>query len=303
MRSVNRSRLKVAIQHNKLISFLFSPFIKVRRALIHKRNRRKTEKYDEFRKKIVDGTVILQSVNFCGEFEIDSRSDILKRFFFEGEYERENTKKAIKYVSLEKDILDIGANIGLYTVFFAKINPGRRVLAIEPTNHAMELLERNLQRNGIKDSVVLYKGVATDQECEVQITLIPGMEEYSTIGEKMAYQVDAHPKIQSYQVPGNKIDYLVEKYKLTPGFIKIDTEGSEFKVLSGAAQVLKKYRPVLLSELDDKYLTKFGNTSLEVINLLKDYGYQVIDLMTEQEPRIPFSGEILAIPFEYREVK
>lgn len=291
------NRLKARIRHNRLLSALFYAPITIRHFFLELRTKKLENAYQNLLRFIEHGTVAARVPGFGYVFEFDIRSDILKRIVILGEYEQKLLEIVGKYVKPEMNVLDIGANIGLYTVLFAKkIASGRRVLAVEPTPNALRLLERNLQNNGVTDAVVVYEGVAADKAGKHIIKTIPGKEEYSTLGDRIHHAYLRNLSHVDMEVPGETIDHLVEKFGITPGFIKIDTEGAEFSALSGAEKTLKGYHPVILAELADKHLTNFGHSARQVVDLLIKCGYEVIDVATGEPPLHPFEGEILALP-------
>jgi len=93
--------------------------------------------------------------------------------------------------------------------------------------------------------------------------------------------------VKQMLVAGDTIDNLVERFALQPGFIKVDTEGAELDVLSGARQTVAKYRPVIVCESwPDEHMIAANRDPGAVTRLLRGYGYDVL----EQE------GEIIAVP-------
>jgi len=60
---------------------------------------------------------------------------------------------------------------------------------------------------------------------------------------------------------------------------------------------LKKYRPIILSELSDNMMTLLGNRSEDVIQMLREFNYKIINALNVNiSIRSPFNGNILAIP-------
>jgi FkbM family methyltransferase len=220
---------------------------------------------------------------FQGEFLLDRRSHIFERIAIDGHYEPDLVQYCKKHLVGNKDVLDVGANIGFYTVMFAKNIHGRRVLAVEPTKNALMRLRKNIALNQVEDRVVVFEGAVSNKASKVTMSVIPGKEEYSSIG------VMEHPSIVTEQcvleeVDSSTIDDLVERFTLEPGFMKVDVEGGEYLVFSGAKKVLSTYRPIILSELSDFLLKKNGASSMDVINLLKRYDYDVMDPMSPKAP-------------------
>ena len=64
-------------------------------------------------------------------------------------------------------------------------------------------------------------------------------------------------------------------------FIKLDAEGFELFVLQGAIETLKRNRPLILIEQDDRWGTRYGQSAAQGLALLKDIGARVIAEMPE----------------------
>lgn len=295
------NRAKEIIRGSRLLFFLLFPAIYMRRLVMRLRMRPLERYYDDFYEytfdSVEEGSLVVTVPEFQGVFEIDFRSHLLKRVLKARQYEPEIVEVVKKYTDADKDVLDVGANIGFFSVLFSQlVSTNNRVVAIEPTPLALHYLRRNLQRNNCLSSVEIFEGVMTDTEGMVELRTVPGMEEYSSLGS-IVESIGADPQVTSIEVYGSTLDKLVLDKSLQPGFIKIDTEGAEYLVLSGAKNTLEKYRPVILSELSDKYLATLGHTAKMVVNLLERNGYCVLNAKSVDEPIIfPFVGEILAVP-------
>ena len=291
-----KETIKQFLKKNKLTHTLLFPLIWKRRNIVIKRNEKKRQFLQELSSSVIGGSLIVDMPDYRGEFEIDIRSHVLHVILLYSDYESEMVGLIEKYLNPDKDVVDIGANIGLHTVLFSKLlGPGKKVLAVEPTPNALVYLQSNLLRNNCVKNVEVFKGIATDTEGQFCLNTIEGMEEYSTIGQMN------HPNISGYKasainVKGTTIDKLVSSHQLSPGFIKIDTEGAEFKVLTGAREVLNTFRPIILSELSEKLLSAQGNSCKDVYNYLNSFNYKIYDADTLIPVTGPLEGEILAIP-------
>ena len=295
----NWPEIKSFIKSNKFLYYLLLPVILARRIVIQNKYRHFDKFYDSLRGLVDSGSLIVSVPDFEGVFEISFHSDILKVILRDMHYETKIVEVAKRHIDPQRDVIDIGANIGLFTNLFSKLISGNnRILAIEPAPSAIGYLRRNLERNDCTKSVIIYEGAAIGRESLVKLNIVPGMEEYSSLGKIMHSAVKNKSSI-SIEVNGSTLDNLVDEFNLKPGFIKIDTEGAEYSVISGATKTLAKNKPVILSELSDTYLSSHGDTSKKVVDLLQSLGYQVLDAM---EPSIsityPFHGEILAIPLD-----
>ena len=284
-----KQKIKKFIKNNRFTSNLISFFLNKRSRF---ENRQQTS-WDTFYSNIIEGNLVVTLNNIYGKFEMDVRSHILKRILISKVYEPEIVDLVSKNIDPSKDAINIGANIGLFTNLIAyELNFNNKVLAIEPTPSAFKLLEANIERNGNSIKVLTYNGIATDKIGNYNINIIPGNEEYSSIGE-MVHQSVKNKKHISIEVKGETIDNLVLRNNLNPGIIVMDVEGAEFHVLTGAIETLKKYHPTIIMELDDNLLCKQNSNSKQVIKFLENLKYNIID----SESNIldfPFTGNIVA---------
>lgn len=284
-------------QKYTLIKTLMDPIQRLRTSAYQKRRAGKREVVRNLRSVLIsDPQIALEE--FQGIFSIDRRSDLFERIVIDGQYEPDLVRYCKKHLALNRDVIDIGANVGFYTVMFAKNIQGRRVLAIEPTKNALMRLRKNVVANQVEERVVVFEGVAVDSARAVTMRVIPGKEEYSSIGAM------EHPSIVSEQfvseeVASSTIDDLVDRFNLDPGFMKVDVEGAEHLVFSGAKKILSTNRPIILSELSDFLLTKNGVSSMDVITLLRHYDYDVIDPLNPQAPvGWKAFGDVMCFPRE-----
>jgi hypothetical protein len=143
---------------------------------------------------------------------------------------------------------------------------------------------------------LIFGGVASDHVGEDELSIVPGREEYSSLGS-MTHPSITGTKYESVKVASSTVDNLVTEHDLDPGFVKMDVEGMEHVVLNGMRDILKYKKPFILSELSDPLLRKNGSSSKEVINFITGYGYHLIDPIDENLPPGKRTyGDILCIP-------
>ena len=249
----------------------------------------------EISSQIKGGSLILDVKDYKGTFEIDFRSDVLQRLLIYNDYEKEIVQLIEKYIDPKKDVLDVGANIGLHTVLFSKlINANKKVLAFEPTPNALKYLRNNLHNNNCDDKVIIYDGIATDSNGQFELNIIEGMEEYSAVSKINHPNVHGKKSV-AIKVQGNTIDAVVAQYDLNPGFIKIDTEGAEHFVFEGAKETINKYKPVIISELSDNLLKAQGFNCERIFENLKRIGYKIYDANSFKPASNKFEGNFIAI--------
>jgi FkbM family methyltransferase len=144
-------------------------------------------------------------------------------------------------------VIDVGANLGQWTVPLArKVGTAGRVFAVEPAPRAAASLESTLSASALYQAKLIrcaigdHDGVA---EFAVPVVTSPLIDSgMARIGAACAGQ-------EALQVPLRSLDSLAAEHDLAAlDLIKIDTEGHERRVLDGAADILRRHRPVLVIE-------------------------------------------------------
>lgn len=178
-----------------------------------------------------------------------------------GEWAEPELELLEQFISYGDTILDIGANIGTHTLFFAKlVSPSGCVFAYEPQRITFQMLCGNISLNALPNVVALNVAVG-DKNDKIQILEIDPHYEYNFGG----FNIDKFGTASGVEVPLIKIDG--EKLK-NCHLIKIDVEGWELKVLQGAAQVIHKHRPIIYVENNKE------DHSQELIRTFLDAGYR-----------------------------
>ena len=138
-------------------------------------------------------------------------------------------------------LVDVGANVGMYTVWAAKTR-GVRVFAFEPGSQNYGLLNRNLMLNGLGESVKAYCLALSDAAGLSELHLAstdPGTSCHQ-LGEKVDHHHrPAKPRFSQGCVSARLDDLVRDGVVPPPQHIKIDVDGFEPKVIAGAAQVLR----------------------------------------------------------------
>jgi FkbM family methyltransferase len=296
---MNFDRLKRISNKHPIIMAALHPAIIAKRSLLKNKYRLQQKVIDNL-VEILIGDPVIRVDEFNGIFAIDPNSNIFSRVILLKCYEPQLVKFCMRYLDTNRDVIDVGANIGFYTVMFAKNIAQKKVLSIEPTRNAIQRLRRNIELNGVIDKVDVFEGVASNRNGIVEIKTIKGKEEYSSLGE-MNHPNIANNKWTSEEVMSATLDELIEKKSIDPGFLKVDVEGAEHLVFEGAKKVLGEKRPIILSELSDFLLRGNGSSAIEVINFIKEYEYDLFDTNNPSiQPGSKDSGDILCFPKEMK---
>lgn len=137
---------------------------------------------------------------------------------------------------------DIGANVGLYSLYYAASNKGK-VYAFEPSVFNLALLTKNIYENNLQDKIKIITNPLTKSNHFSNFTLSTIAEggALSAFGVEHGHDGQAIKKSLSYQTLGLSLDFLVCNKIITeiPNLIKIDVDGIEYLILAGAVETLK----------------------------------------------------------------
>ena len=139
---------------------------------------------------------------------------------------------------------DVGANIGLYSLYAAKLKATCAVYAFEPESQNFSRLCKNIVLNKLGNIVPC--GVALSDQVAFDLfnvyDLRPGSALHS-LGELSGFRLESDAVVLRQGVISITLDAMVTKYGLPqPSLLKIDVDGIEEKILDGAEVVLKSER-------------------------------------------------------------
>lgn len=165
-----------------------------------------------------------------------------KNYFF-GEYELKILKN---YVPKDKNAIDIGAHRGIYSFFLSKL--AKKVFIYEPNPELVKFI-KNAQIGNCQVNQIAVSNNATPK-----ILRLPyiGNQLVSSWGS-LENKFEENEKCKSYSVDCKKLDDI---YPLNVGFMKIDVEGHESNIISGASKFLKETRPIILVEIEQRHNKK-----------------------------------------------
>lgn len=141
-------------------------------------------------------------------------------------------------------LADIGANVGMYSVWAAKIG-GARVWAFEPESQNFALLNRNIVLNGLGERVRAYCVALSDRAgySELHLSEFAAGGSNHAFGESLNFRLEAMQAAYSQGCAAATLDELVAAGVLPqPSHIKIDVDGFEHKVIAGAARTVRDAR-------------------------------------------------------------
>jgi FkbM family methyltransferase len=216
-----------------------------------------------FAVQLTEGDAVRCTVNgfelFC-----DAADAAVTPGLLSGAYEAHLSAVFEKYCTSGMTVVDVGANLGYYSLLASRlVGPSGQVVALEPNSENCRLLLSSLRLNGITNVQLLP--VAADTAT--------GWAYYSThVGSNGGLIQDSellsHP---GTVVPTFRLDDLVPG---PVGFLKMDVEGAEGRVVQGATRLIARDRPIVTTELKDEMLRRVsGTTVADYLGTFEKLGY------------------------------
>lgn len=181
-------------------------------------------------------------------------------------------------------VYDIGADQGIYTLFFArKVGPNGRVITFEPNPISYSHVVTNVQLNNFPN--VEVRNVAIGETPGKLTFAFPAKDPgRGSADELIREQILKEPGSRAVEVDVETLDKLITAAGLPPPtFAKIDVEGFELQVLRGMSNTLKNQRPRLFIEIHGADMKAKVENILQVGSFLLDRGYKIKHVESEQD--------------------
>lgn len=161
------------------------------------------------------------------QVEITINSDADESVFSEIFAEREYKIIEPVIVAAKNPIIDIGAHVGMFSVYCAVLNPAVKIFAYEPDEDNFEAMKENLQLNNVKN--VVMKNVAVGSSIG-QRTLYVSRDSHNH--SLLSAEASGDFSGEEKEVQVVTLERILEQNKLTRvSLVKMDCEGAEFEVL------------------------------------------------------------------------
>lgn len=189
---------------------------------------------------------------------------VLNEIFFENIYQVNNLKLAE-----DATIIDLGANIGFFSLFIKELYPNSRILAFEPEEENFKNLKNNLKNY---KNIELFKKAAGDKNEEGEMFISNNILCHSINNSK---DFDLNVSIEGKQkISIVKLDDFLEDRRID--LIKMDIEGYEYKAILGLEKIIREQKPALLVAVDHSKKQKEKIEKI-VFSFNKDYQLKVLN--------------------------
>lgn len=169
-------------------------------------------------------------------------------------------------------VLDVGANIGIFTLATAALFPEKRIFAFEPVGATFGVLGLNLAHNHATAVTPMRMALSDESQAAAaaaDIRIPAGGSHFGLV--TLAQTPLRFNEYETESVPVSSIDALC--FGTAVGAIKIATQGWEYQVLMGALNTIRRDAPIILLEHEEVNARQCGGTLARVRALLSSLGY------------------------------
>lgn len=172
---------------------------------------------------------------------------------------------------------DIGANVGLYSIYNALKNENSTTIAFEPSSSNLRVLTRNISINNFENHIKLFPIPLTNKDNSFLIMKESNFIEggaLNSFGENYDFEGKTFMPQMKYSLLGTSINYLLENNILDlPDYIKIDVDGIEHLILEGANKYLNNKKIKSLSiEINESFKAQFE----KVLEIMKKNEFKLL---------------------------
>ncbi len=231
----------------------------------------------------IDGEISIdltegKKMKFCG----NPTSNLLRVLFWKG-YKGFEPKEYDVFVHVARQsdcLLDVGANIGYYSILGKLFKKNLKVYAFEAMPDAKTYLDKNIALNNFKDIntqlLALSNQNGSASFFSSRNPRFPNIKEH-LFGDNSLDPSFPHKAYEQIEIKviTQKLDSFVQEHNLGPviDFMKLDTEGSENLVLEGAEETLAKFQPIVMCEIVKDCIEK------EIEAIFKRHNYKFFRLV------------------------
>ena len=202
-------------------------------------------------------------------------------------YEPNQTEIVKKYVHEGDIVIDIGAHVGYYTLLMAQlVGENGKVYSFEPDPVNFQLLKKSVEINGFENVVLIQKAVSNITD---KVKLFLGDDD-SAINR--IYDAKLGDAKESIDVESVTIDEYFKENDELVNFIKIDSEGSEVKIINGMKQFLSRNQElVMMTEFFPFLIKKSGDEPNQYLKSLEKSGFSLYNILDKNEKTNKINSE------------
>jgi FkbM family methyltransferase len=228
-------------------------------------------------------------------YELDLGEVIDANIFLE-KFERDIVGLVENYCQEGWVVIDVGANIGAHCLRFAKLAGSTgRVYAFEPTNYAFKKLVKNISLNSFDCVVPLQLALSENNLTDQKVSF------------RSSWRSNGKHIVGTSTVDFVRLDDWCAEHKVDQiHLIKLDVDGNEYSVLSGATGMIRRSRPLIIMEVGAWHFQDPARNPLEILRMLKYHFWdtktlveysdlsQIRKLLPREDPKMAVSINVMA---------
>lgn len=217
--------------------------------------------------------------------KLDRTDETISRMILAGDFESFETAIVKTYIKNGFHVLDIGANIGYYSLVFASLVGSQgKVYAFEPTPRTFQILKHNIHQNGFDSVVTPYQYGISNVNQKAQLYI----NDYNKGDNRLYKSAD----MKSVDIDLVTIDNFL-KLDSKIDFIKMDIQGAEALAIKGMFQLLQKDKPTVIMEFWPHRIKRLGIEPKEMLQDLQNIGYGFQDIEEHHKKIVSITAEEL----------
>lgn len=215
---------------------------------------------------VPDKTIVYRSRSGIN-WELDLSEYQMRQIYLYDIYERNTIRHLFNLCKPDMTFIDVGANIGFYSLTMAQFLKKGEVHSFEPNPYIHKLFQKNLALNSFSNIVANPVGLSDKNE-----TLTIHFSK-SNLGASSVYNTssDMHEQIRLVAFD----DYCKEKNIQKIDLLKVDIEGGELNFLKGATGMIRKCEKlILVMEIMEEHCIKAGYSAAELFEYVTSLGFK-----------------------------
>lgn len=191
---------------------------------------------------------------------LDLRSKTEYPSYYLGDYDTIEIRTLRRLFAPDWVILDVGANIGFWTIPMASaLSGGGRLHAFEPLASNFRRLAENVRENRLEHVVRLHQIGLSDQNAELRLSLREDFLSGAETGNAAIVIDRDDDRFECTNIVVAPLDEIEPTLGIDRlDFIKVDIEGHEDRFLAGARKSIQRYRPLIYLEINEPYYDRRG---------------------------------------------
>jgi FkbM family methyltransferase len=168
-----------------------------------------------------------------------------------------------------RTILDVGANIGWFSLWFAHFAPTAQIHAFEPAPESYRFLAQNITANWLEPRILAHEFGLSERSGTFDLHSYPTGSTNASLANVAQAQAAT-----TVAVRVATLDDWARESGAVPDFIKCDVEGAELLVFKGGEHIITRDQPIIFTEMLRKWSKAFGYHPNDAIAFLGRLGYQ-----------------------------